>query len=263
MALLGAPSPTPKNVADAYRSLVSDRAGKASGKDRRLTANEASKDPFVADAYARAGKQKPSISSIAEAARSAMLSEATSAASGDGRVSKSDAKGMSPLFAQAFEALRGKASSSPAEVAARFGKLTSGMTFMSESDDPYEPFVVSLAKDSPLSAATLKQALDWGLEPDSDPLPADFQLSLSTDETFWEPYEDASPEEVTRAKAIEKAMKGALSESSGTSSEGEAQSGKIWTVTVREQDSSRAPYYIFGRLESGDLVGLKTWRTWT
>lgn len=226
------------------------RAQVLAGKDGRLTANEAARDPFVADAYARAGKQKPVIGAVASAARQAMLSAASTASNGDGRVSKADAKTMPAIFAQGFQALRGAgAPIAPQELAAKFGKLTEGLLFMSESDDPYTPFVVSLKKEAAIDGETLKQALDWSPEEADFPHDEGFQISVHKDPTFWEPSEDATPQEIAQYKAIDKAMKGAL--------------GEIYTATVREEDSSRAPYYIFGRLESGELVGLKTWRTWT
>jgi hypothetical protein len=71
-----APSPTPKNTGDAYASLIGDHAGAAAGTDGRVTEHEAAADPFIADAYARAGKQRPAISTLVETARTAMRAAA-------------------------------------------------------------------------------------------------------------------------------------------------------------------------------------------
>ena len=64
-------------------------------------------------------------------------------------------------------------------------------------------------------------------------------------------------------RASSNGLKAAFKATAGVDSHGETKSAKIWSVTVSEHDASFAPYYIFGRLESGELVGLKTSRVWT
>lgn len=264
------PSPTPRHVANAYGALIAERAAQLSGKDQRLSANEASKDPLVADAYARHGKKSPGASGLASAARAAMLQAAAQVTGGDGRISRADASKLPAALAAGFDVLRGAApAKNGAAIAANLGKLAEGLWFVSEGDDPYQAMHVKLDPSVPVTAQTLKEALVWDAEEgdgfdEYDPYPVSFELDLRTADDFWAAEPEAlSPSEASKHQALEKAMKSAFAATTAVDLEGNAATAKIWTVTVREEDSVRAPYYVFGRMPSGDLVGLKTWRTWT
>lgn len=119
-------SPTPKNVADAYVAKVLQPAAEsAMGVDGRISKNEASKDPILQDAYAAAGKERPTLNGLLNHAHGRMQDAAEEAARGDGRVSKADAQTMSPIFANVFGILRSSEPSLP-QVKALFESKVTG-----------------------------------------------------------------------------------------------------------------------------------------
>lgn len=266
-------SPTPRRVADAYAERIAEQATALAGKDGRLSANEASRSPEVADAYARAGKQRPVVQTVVTEARAAMLAEAERVSGGDGRVSKKDAAQMAPVFARAFEALRG-AQPAPggvldgAALGRQFGALAEGLWHMSEGDDAYEAFSLRLSPQVALTAETLKALLTWDAEEGQVPdeyrsYPAAFELVVWARDDFWlREAEDLSPEEAAKHRALDRLMKSSFVDQAVPTAQGVEQ-GKVFIVTPRDDDAIRAPYYVVGRLENGDLAGLKTWRTWT
>jgi hypothetical protein len=269
-------SPTPAKVAEAFGQLVSERAEALAGKDGRVSAKEAAQDAFVQAAHAEAGAQRPSPARLGRAGAEAMRAAAEAAAGGDGRVSAQDAAKMPAPLAQAFTELRAKvvADGQVGKTLEQLGKAVEGLLFMSESDDPYVPFHLPLGKDVPLTPATLKATLTWDAEPDHEPseyhpYPARFELWFSGADAYWKDKEAQmiesgyEPREALQTRAPDRVMGGALVPAKATDSDGNAVEAKLFTVTPSDQDATRAPYYVFGRLPNGDLLGLKTWRTWT
>lgn len=261
------PSPTPQNVADAYAVRVASQAIALAGRDGRLTAHEAARSPEVLDAYQRVGRSRPVVRTVVEAARAAMLVEAGVAAGLDGRVSLADAGRMASPFARAFEALRGVASdedAAPAIVAALALRVTD-LRFTSESDYRYDPFSVPLDRATPLTLEVLQRVLPWGEGPADQPEyapPPSLRLEVHADDAFWRDEAEKDPYYAGAFHAVDRLMRGFFSEE--TIRRGSvALRARIFTVTLPEADAPLAPYFVLGRLASGELVGLRTFRVWT
>lgn len=261
------PSPTPQNVADAYAVRVAAQASKLAGRDGRITAHEAARSPEVFDAYQRLGRSRPVVRSVVEVARSAMLAEAGLATGYDGRVSLADSAHMAPPFAQAFEALRGVPAhedGAPA-VVAELARRVEGLRLTSESDYRYDAFSVPLDHATPLTLEILQRVLPWSEGPADQPEyapPPSLRLEVSADDSFWRDEAEKDPYYAGAFHAVERLMKGWLAEES-IRSDGEALRARIFTVTLPEADAPLAPYFVLGRLASGELVGLRSFRVWT
>jgi hypothetical protein len=261
------PSPTPSNVADAYAVRVAELAAKLAGRDGRITAHEAAKSPEVEDAHGRTGRSRPVVRTVVEAARTAMLAEATRVAGADGRVSLADAGGMVPLFARAFEALRGIPSKEDdaKAVVAELDRLVQGLSFVSEADYRYDAFSVDLEPGTPITPELLQEILPWGEGPEDQPEyapPQTLRIELKDDDEFWL---DEAEKDLFYSDAfhkLDRVMKRWLVEETIHTGD-EALTGRIFTATLPEADAALAPYFVLGRLESGELVGLRTFRVWT
>ena len=70
-------------------------------------------------------------------------------------------------------------------------------------------------------------------------------------------------DEVEKHFELEKIMASACVPTKIVDEEGKVASAKIFTATIRESDAVDAPYYVFGRLPTGDIVGLASYRIWT
>jgi hypothetical protein len=261
------PSPTPKNVADAYAVRVADRAETLAGRDGRITAHEAAKDPEVEDAHRRAGRSRPVVRTVVEAARAAMLAEAARVAGADGRVSLADAGGMVPPFVQAFEALRGIPSEEDdaKAIVAELGRLVEGLLFVSESDYRYDAFTVDLEPGTPITPEVLERILPWSEGPEDQPEyapPPTLRIELHADDSFWLDEAEKDPFYADAFHALDRLMKRRFAEETVLDGS-EVLTARIFTATLPEADAALAPYFVLGRLASGELVGLRTFRVWT
>jgi hypothetical protein len=261
------PSPTPKNVADAYAVRVAEQADALAGRDGRITVHEAGKRPELFDAHRRTGRSRPVVRTAVEAARAAMLAEARRAAGTDGRVSLADAERMSPPFAQAFAALREipREQDEARAVVAELDRLVPGLSFTSESDYGYEPFAVALDPGAPLTLEVLQRILPWNEGPvaqrEWEP-PTSLRLEVSADDSFWQDEAAKDPYYGADFRALDRLMKRSFSEET-IRMDGESLTARIFSVTLPEADAALAPYFVLGRLATGEVVGLRTFRVWT
>ena len=155
------------------------------------------------------------------------------------------------------------------DLAKKIAGLTAGLTFMSESDYPYEAFYANLGKKQPLDIPTLKNLMTWDAIPGDDTgdpnmYPAKVDLTLRPADDFWLNTPDGTSD-ADKAKwaAVDQEMLANLVPSTATDEDGGVAKSTLWTVTPKEAGACRAPYYLFGRTKSGEVVGLKTWRVWT
>ena len=261
------PSPTPKNVADAYAVRVADLAEPLAGRDARITAHEAGKHPEVSDAHRRTGRSRPVVRTVVEAARAAMLAEAKRVTGGDGRVSLADSTRMDPPLREAFAAMR----ESPREedeagaLVAELGRKVEGLWFTSEADYRYDPFTVALDAGTPLTLEVLQRILPWSEGPEDQPEwvpPASLRLEVHADDSFWQDEAEKDPYHAAAFQAVDRPMKRSFAEET-IRSDGESLTARIFSVTLPEGDAALAPYFVLGRLASGEVVGLRTFRVWT
>jgi hypothetical protein len=259
------PSPTPANVADAYAARVADEATTLAGRDGRISANEASKSAEVKDAHHRTGRSRPVVRTVVEAARVAMLAEAGRVTGGDGRVSLADARKMPSPFVEAFEALRGIPRDDDARaVVAELRRLVEGLMLSTEADYVYEPFSKHLDAGSATTIELLEQ-LPWNEGPADQPEwtpPAELRLEVSSDDSFWLDEAEKDPYRAEAYRALDRFMKRVFAEET-VRRDGESLTARIFSVTLPEGDAALAPYFVLGRLASGELVGLRTFRVWT
>jgi hypothetical protein len=261
------PSPTPKNVADAYANRVAEQAEVLAGRDGRISVREAAKSPEVADAHRRAGRSRPVVRTVVEAARAAMLQEAARVAGTDGRVSLVDAGGMAPPFAQAFAALRGATAVEDGAQALvlELERRVEGLRLTSEADYVYKPFAIELDRDTPITLEVLERVLPWSVGPEDQPEympPAILRIELNADDSFWLDEAEKDPYYTVAFRALDRLMKRAFGEETICSATGPV-TARIFTVTLPEGDAALAPYFVLGRLASGEIVGLATFRVWT
>lgn len=260
-------SPTPSNVADAYAVRVAELADALAGSDGRLTVREASKRPELADAHRRTKRSRPVARTVIAAARAAMLAEASRVAGDDGRVSLADAVRMAAPFAEAFAALREvpREEDDAAAIVAELERLVAGLWFVSESDYRYEPFVVPLDPRRPLARDVLLGILPWREGPVDQPeysLPARLRLEVSADDSFWIDEAEKDRYRASALRAIDRLMKRSFVEE--TIRNGlEIVHARIFSVTLPEADAALAPYFVLGRIVSGEVVGVRTFRVWT
>lgn len=131
---------------------------------------------------------------------------------------------------------------SAGQQARELAKLADGLTYMSESDEPYKAFSVALEKNKALSAANLAAAAH---------LPARITLSEQDLGEFWASAKDpqvSGDDDVPKYAALEQAF------------------GKLRDVKLfvdSNEDNIRSRVYLVGRGEDGSVVGLQSWRVWT
>jgi hypothetical protein len=257
---------TPRTLAEAYAGLVAERASELVGGDTRITKRRAVQDEFVADAFERTNKPRPPVADVVAAARQAMLADAERAVGSGGRISAANVTQLSPLMLRAFEALKAGPADT-ASIARSLEAAAEGLFHLSDSDDVYEAFHVELSPGKTLNKKLLRELLDWDTEPgedvtDFDRYPHKSELELHAMDDQFTDVAGLPPEEVSKSQAVDKLMKKHF-QSTTLQSETGSVSAQIWMVTPREEDAVRGPLYLFGRLSNGDLVGLKTWRTWS
>jgi hypothetical protein len=261
------PSPTPANVADAHAARVADEASRLAGRDGRISAREASKSAVVQDAHRRTGRSRPVVRTVVEAARAAMLEEATRVTGGDGRVSLADARSMPSPFVEAFEAMRGipPHEDDARAIVAELRRGVEGLWFMSEADHRYDPFSIELDGRTPITLERLQRILPWTEGPEDQPEwtpPATLRLEVKADDSFWLDEAEKDPYHAEAFFALDRLMKRAFAEATlGDGTEGIT--ARIVSVTLPEADAALAPYFVLGRLPTGELVGLRTFRVWT
>lgn len=259
-------SPTPANVADAYAARVADEATTLAGRDGRISAHEAGKSAEVKDAHHRTGRSRPVVRTVVEAARVAMLAEAGRVTGGDGRVSLADARKLPSPFCEAFEAMRGIPKEDDARaVVAELERLVAGLMLSTEADYVYEPFSKYLDAGSPTTIELLQQLLPWNEGPADQPEwtpPAELRLEVNADDSFWLDEAEKDPYRANDYRALDRFMKRVFAEET-VRREGESLTARIFSVTLPEGDAALAPYFVLGRLASGELVGLRAFRVWT
>ena len=113
--------------------------------------------------------------------------------------------------------------------------LAKDLTLISESDYPYRAFSAPMPKAERLSAGSFRLALR---------IPARFPLRFAPARGFFEYYEDAEDhgEIAERYVLLHKVMRTTLT---GLS-------------TVHVEGNVRVPFFLFGRLPDGTLVGLRS-----
>jgi hypothetical protein len=261
------PSPTPRNVADAYAAHVAELADPLAGRDGRITAHEASKHPEVLDAHRRTGRSRPVVRTVVEAARAAMLVEARRVTGGDGRVSLADSTRMHPPFDEAFAALRElpREEGEAGAIVEELERLVEELRFTSEADYRYDPFTVALDARTPLTLEVLQRILPWSEGPEDQPEwgpPPSLRLEVSADDSFWQDEAEKDPYYAAAFQAVDRLMRRRFMEET-IRDDGESLTARIWSVTLPEEDAALAPYFVLGRLVSGEVVGLRTFRVWT
>jgi len=261
------PSPTPKNVADAYAVRVTEQAELLVGRDGRITTHEASKLPEVLDAHRRTGRSRPVVRTVAEAARAAMLAEAKRVEGGDGRVSLADSARMNAPFDEAFAAMRElpREEDDARAIVAELARRVEGLWFTSEADYRYDPFTVALDAATPLTLEVLQRILPWSEGPEDQPEwvpPPLLRLEVNADDSFWLDEAEKDPYRAAAFQALDRLMTRSFAEET-IRNDGESLTARIFSVTLPEGDAALAPYFVLGRLGSGELVGLRTFRVWT
>lgn len=261
------PSPTPNNVAAAYAVRVEELADARAGRDGRLTAHEAATHPELADAHRRTGRSRPVVRTVVEVARAAMLVEASGVAGPDGRVSRTDATRMASPFAEAFVVMRDapREPSDAATLVAELERKVVGLSFVSESDYRFDPFTVAVDPEQPLTHELLQAVLPWSEGPADQPEyvpPAMLRLEVTADDSFWLDEAEKDAYNAAAFRAVDRLMKRSFVEA--TVQRGSVgTTARIFSVTLPEEDAALAPYFVLGRIVSGEVVGVRTFRVWT
>jgi hypothetical protein len=150
-------------------------------------------------------------------------------------------------------------------LAAELDRLAAGLLFTSESDYPYFAFVVALDPSTPLTLELLQRVLPWREAPGDQPQwqpPPLLRLDVSADDSFWLEEAERDPYYGSEFLALDQRMTPAFIETSIGSGRA-AITARIFSVTLPEPDASLAPFFVLGRLKSGEIVGLRTFRVWT
>lgn len=170
-------------------------------------------------------------------------------------------------FAEAFAAMREvpREEDDARAIVAELERRVAGLWFTSESDYRYEPFSVPLDPRRPLEREVLLAILPWGEGPVDQPEyspPERLRLEVSADDSFWLDEAEKDRYRATALRAIDRLMKRSFVEETVRNGL-ELASGRIFSVTLPESDAALAPYFVLGRVVSGDVVGVRTFRVWT
>jgi hypothetical protein len=196
-----------------------------------------------------------------------LLLASASACDGDG----ASPDGFEPLAVHGDEIVDGHAvgASDLAErLVAAFDRITVGVELISESDYEFRAFVVELDPAVPVDVDLLRDVLEWeGSPPDApgDPfvLPASFEIQVRDDAGYWsfQAANDDDANRIRRYQEMERLMELNFVDQTIVGDQGSATS-QIIGVTMTE-DVVYAPYFMIGRLPTGELVGIKSFRVWT
>lgn len=143
-------------------------------------------------------------------------------------------------------------------------EAAAGILFTSESDYAYRAFSVALDAETPLDLGVLRTVLPWiggPAAPDWTP-PAILRVEARAHDSFWLDQTVRMPHDATSHRTLDRLMKASFVPTSIQGAPGAAVA-RIFTATLPEQDAAVAPYFVFGRLASGHVVGLRTYRVWT
>lgn len=151
---------------------------------------------------------------------------------------------------------------------AAFDRITVGVEFISESDYEFRAFVVELDPSVPIDVDLLRDVLEWeGSPPDApgDPfvLPPSFEIYVRDDAGYWsfQAANDDDANRIRRYDEMERLMELNFVEQTIVGDQGSATS-RIIGVTMTD-DVVYAPYFMLGRLPTGEIVGIKSFRVWT
>ncbi|HEV8653483.1 MAG TPA: nuclease A inhibitor family protein [Actinomycetes bacterium] len=119
-----------------------------------------------------------------------------------------------------------------------FANLMVDQSLTSESDYPYEPFTAEMQQSTRLTRRSFCDAV--GLEPSP-------QIEMHPATDFFKWTDDPEPEDTEMAQVyalLWKMMRGTLK--------------GLTLVRARGEDVVQVPVFLFGRLEDGTLVGLRS-----
>ena len=126
------------------------------------------------------------------------------------------------------------------DLAQRFAKalqaLAKDLTLMSESTYPYKAFFAAVPRSTPVSAETFRAAMGIGRR---------YTIDMSPAGKFFQQYQDpdySDPDGVAAYALLEKVMKAVLTDHK--------------VVYVRGKNVVNVRFYLFGRMEDGNLAGL-------
>jgi hypothetical protein len=148
---------------------------------------------------------------------------------------------------------------------AELDRLVAGLLFISESDYPYVAFTAALDPSTPITVEALRTLLPWNAgpagQPDYEPPPV-FRIEVIADDSFWLEEAERDPDHASAYHELDQLMTRSFSEASIRTGR-ETLTARIFSITLPEVDAALAPFFVVGRLASGALVGLRTFRVWT
>ncbi|MBI2377646.1 MAG: hypothetical protein HYV07_26830 [Deltaproteobacteria bacterium] len=249
------PPPTPEQFANTWTRAYAASVRGASTDGERITRSKAegmAGATGMASLYADnvlielddRDQSSISIDKLLASGHARTLSEAQKVAGANGLVSITEGSRLPADLKDDFLALRGQPVPRGAErLANRFEQLASGLMYSSESDYPYAAFSTRFSKDSRLTAASFREAMQ---------LPESVEISVKSTREFFADHKNTeyvSENDVPAYAALERAMKATLSD--------------LKFIMVGGEDVVEGQVYIAGRTKSGDLAGLSTTRIWT
>jgi hypothetical protein len=149
-------------------------------------------------------------------------------------------------------------------LAAALERAAAGLLFTSESDYPYEGFSAPQPGGKGLERDALRTILPWRGGPDEPvelALPPDALIELRAADGFWAEQSARQPEDAEAHRELHRLMEAFVPNTIRDPS-GDV-TARIFTATLPEEGHPFAPYFVFGRLPSGEVVGLRTHRVWT
>ncbi len=123
-------------------------------------------------------------------------------------------------------------------LARAFSALARDLTYLSESDYPYEPFAAPFVRDRPLAAEAFREAARIGRR---------YEIRVDSADPFFERHinpADGYLADVPRYVLLEKIMKATLSE--------------VSLIRVGGEDVVRVRVYLVGKMDDGNLSGLSS-----
>jgi hypothetical protein len=148
---------------------------------------------------------------------------------------------------------------------AELDRLVAGLSFISESDHPYVAFAAALDPSAPLTVEALRTLLPWSEgpagQPEYEPPPV-FRLEVIADDSFWLEEAERDLDHASAYHELDQWMMRSFVEASIRTGR-EVLTARIFSVTLPEVDAALAPFFLVGRLGSGGIVGVRTFRLWT
>lgn len=148
---------------------------------------------------------------------------------------------------------------------AELDRSVAGLSFISESDHPYVAFAAALDPSAPLTVEALRTRLPWSEgpadQPDYQPPPV-FRIEVIADDSFWLEEAERDPVHASAYHELDRLMTRSFAVASIRTGR-ETLTARIFSVTLPEVDAALAPFFVVGRLASGAIVGVRTFRVWT